>query len=71
MNGGVKNCREMIRCLKARGGLVTHHGGEVKMKFKGTTVRIGRHDFSRGKQQEVERKLTRAGLRWRDEQNAA
>jgi hypothetical protein len=61
MKRGVVRTRDVVRMLEALGARRTYHGGEVKMKLQGTTIRVGRNDFSRPMLQRMERKLRQAG----------
>jgi hypothetical protein len=71
MKGGVMKRKALVKQLTCMGGQKKHHGGEVKVKFKGTTIIVGRKDNSRAMLAKMERKLRRAGLSLLDVGDAA
>lgn len=53
---------ELLQALQVLGGRERPRGGEVMVRFPGTTVIIGRRHFSRAMLRRVERKLAHAGI---------
>ncbi len=62
MKGGVMSTKAVVKRLESMGGRKDYHGGEVKMKFQGATIIVGRNNYSRAMPVRMERKLRRAGL---------
>lgn len=66
MMGGVMSTKDVIKRLVSIGGRKCYHGGEVKVKFQGATIIVGRNNYSRAMLVRIERKLRRAGLSLRE-----
>ncbi|MDQ2805465.1 MAG: hypothetical protein M3Z04_00875 [Chloroflexota bacterium] len=62
MHGGVTARRDLVRALAQLGGRPRSKGGETIVAFAGTTIIIGRRDFSRSMICRVERKLAAAQI---------
>lgn len=60
-NGEIKRA-DLIRALETLGGREHHQGGESILHFHGTTVTIGRRNFSRAMLCRLLRKLRHAGI---------
>lgn len=57
MYWGVTPRRDLVRALERLGGHPRSKGGETIVAFAGTTITVGRRDFSRAMICRVERKL--------------
>src|SRR4051794_20651175 len=53
---------ELVKALQAMGGRIHRRGGETLIHLPGTTVIVGRRDFSRAMLVRLERKLCKAGI---------
>ena len=62
MNSGVVKPSTLRKALRALGGQERHEGGESIIRFRGTTIIVGRCPFSRVMLHRVERKLAAAGI---------
>lgn len=61
---------DLLRALRVLGGQLRHQGGEVLVWFPGTTIVVGRRNFSRSMLCRVTRQLSNAGITRRDLENA-
>lgn len=62
MDGGVVKRERLVLALQRLGGQSRHRDGETLIQFRGTTIIIGRRDFSRAMLRRLGRKLTAAGI---------
>ena len=62
MDSGVVKRQRVMWALVHLGGTARPKGGETLYSFPGTTIIVGRHDFSRAMLCRLERKLARAGI---------
>lgn len=62
MSHGEVKRHELLRALRALGGRPRHKGGEIVVWFPGTTIIVGRRNFTQGMLRRVARKLTATGI---------
>jgi hypothetical protein len=62
MYAGVVKPSELRKALRHLGGQERNKGGETIIRFRGTTIIVGRHPFSRVMLHHVERKLGAVGI---------
>ena len=62
MRCGVTGRAALLRALQNLGGVQRKKGGETVVWFPGTTVIVGRRDFSRAMLKRVCRKIASAGI---------